>query len=71
MSDKSVREVKAWAGVVDGRIDLIDIDDGWGGFGDHKRSSPAIFARKVDAQRCYQKVCRVIIKPLSASQQQG
>lgn len=46
----------ARAGFVDGRLDVIDIDDGWGGFGDHHRKSPAIFPTKREARKCYQDV---------------
>lgn len=45
-----------WAGFSNGRLDVIQIDDGWGGFGDHTRKSPAIFSSKREAQKCYEDV---------------
>lgn len=45
-----------WGGFVDGKIDIIEVDTGFGGFGHGTRKVPAIFARKIDAAEEYQEV---------------
>lgn len=47
-----------WGGFVDNRLDQIEVDTGWGGFGsgDGMRTMPAIFTNRKSARLCYEDV---------------
>lgn len=52
-----------WAGFTDGRLDVIEVDAGWGGYGNGDRVKvPAIFSTKKEARKKYEDVRRVSIQ---------
>lgn len=62
---KSIRRnaPRMWGGFCDGKLDIRDMDTGWGGFGsgDGMRKIPAIFTSRKAARREYEDVRPVII----------
>jgi len=63
---KSMNRDKLWGGFVDDKLDILDVDTGWGGFGngDGMRKMPAIFTSKKDARKCYEDVRQVLARPI-------
>jgi hypothetical protein len=60
-ADKIVTR-KLWAGIVNGRLDMLTVDDGWGGFGQGSRiKMPALFKSRALARERYQSIKRVTI----------
>lgn len=59
---------KLWAGFTEGKLDLRDMDTGWGGFGsgDGMRVIPAIFTTKKAARQEYEDVRPVKIMEVRA-----
>jgi hypothetical protein len=52
--------VIAWAGYTNGKIDMIRVDTGWGGFGTGDRATmAAIFKTKAEAEARYMDVRKV------------
>lgn len=61
---------KWWGGFVNGRLDSIQADAGWGGFGHGDLSGmPAVFKSRADARRKYQDVREVDIGIVAKSSQ--
>lgn len=50
-----------WAGFYDGRIDVREVDDGWGGWGEGKVNMPALFRSGARAREEYAQVRKVKI----------
>jgi len=58
MAEKLIRQF--WGGFVDGKLDLMHVDTGFGGFGtDGYRKVPALFLSRAQAKEQYQDVRRV------------
>jgi len=56
----AVKKKWAWGGFVGGRLDVIGVDTGWGGFGQGSIARmPALFASRKECRRRYQDVRRV------------
>jgi hypothetical protein len=55
---------KLWGGFSDGKLDIREMDTGWGGFGsgDGMRRIPAIFTSRKAAREEYQDVRPIEIK---------
>lgn len=55
-----------WAGIIDGEIDVREVDSGWGGYagkaGDGMVRVPMIFTSRANAREQYQKIAKVQIK---------
>lgn len=54
-----------WAGIIDGEIDVREVDTGWGGYGkegDGMVNAPMLFTNRKLARRQYQKVAKVEIR---------
>jgi hypothetical protein len=48
---------KLWGGFCDGKLDILDVDTGWGGFGKGPKSHmPAIFTSRKAAREKYEDV---------------
>lgn len=59
-----IKPVKAWGGFYRGRLDMVQADYGWGGYGAGDFvSMPAIFKSRKLAKERYQDVRPVIISP--------
>lgn len=66
-----MKQVKAWAGLVNDKVDVIEIDDGWGSYGqDGFRRSPALFTSQKMARKRYQRVVPILITPLEDSEEE-
>lgn len=58
MAKEFVRQF--WGGFVAGKLDIRDVDTGWGGFGnDGKRKMPALFLSRAQAREQYEDVRRI------------
>lgn len=54
---------KLWAGFVNGHLDIINADTGWGGFGQGSFAKmPAIFATRQKAREMYQDVRKIEVQ---------
>ncbi len=55
---------KLWGGFVNGKLDVCEIDTGWGGFGTGSgmRKMPAIFMSQKTARQKYQDVRPLKVK---------
>lgn len=66
----AVKTWKAWGGFADGKLDVWEIDDGWGGFGGSgSRRSPAIFTSRKVARQRFMDVRPIIISPAPKKKQ--
>ncbi|MDE2096836.1 MAG: hypothetical protein KGL39_06275 [Patescibacteria group bacterium] len=59
-----------WAGITcddrgKERIDMLEIDDGWGGWGENKRPTLALFTSRERARQQYEKVAKVEVRIVS------
>jgi hypothetical protein len=54
-----------WAGFVGDRLDTREVDTGFGGWGDHRVRSPAIFTSKEAARKEYQDVRKIEVRVVS------
>lgn len=50
-----------WAGFVDGHLDMLRVDDGFGGYGKTIRLSPALFRTRRQARAQYMDVRKVYV----------
>jgi len=67
-SSAKLRQVKEfWAGFSDNRLDVREIDDGFGGWGEGKRKSPMLFTSYSAARREYRDVRKVAVKMSAGS----
>lgn len=56
------KPVRMWGGFMNGRLHTMEVDTGWGGFGNGDRTRvPAIFATRAAAAKQYQDVRLVYI----------
>lgn len=53
---------KGWGGFVDGKLDWLNVDMGWGGFGVGLVKAPAIFKSRAAAREKYQDVRRIVVR---------
>lgn len=56
----AVKRIKAWGGFLNGKLDVREMDDGWGG--GNRRKAFAIFRNRKDAREQYQDVRRIEIR---------
>ena len=61
MSDRR-KTMFAWAGFNSDRIDVFDVDDGWGGFGQGRTDMPCIYRTRKEARKRFQDVRKVEIR---------
>ena len=54
-----------WAGIVDGKIDTLETDTGWGGWGQTKYRAPAFFTSRTEARARYEEVRKVEVLVVS------
>jgi len=47
---------KLWGGFVNDKLDIRDVDTGWGGWGESRERMPAIFTSRAAARRQYEDV---------------
>lgn len=59
-----MKAVKAWGGFVDGKLNMMLVDTGFGGWGKTHRIVPAIFKNRKSAREEYQDVRPVQITEL-------
>lgn len=53
---------KLWGGFVDGKLDILNVDTGWGGWGqDGFAMMPAVFETHAEARRRYEDVRPVTV----------
>lgn len=50
---------KMWGGFTDNKLDFRIVDDGWGGWGQRRRTMPALFTNRREARRQYEDVRRI------------
>jgi len=60
MKKKQFRRI-AWGGFSDNKLSAILIDSGWGGFGQSKHPSLAVFLTRAEAQKQYRDVRKIEI----------
>lgn len=54
----SAKPKKFWGGFIDGKLDVLEVDTGWGGFGSGYGMCrmPAIFTSRKEARKKYEDV---------------
>lgn len=55
------KTIKAWGGFTDGKLHAQLVDSGWGGFGQNKHPSLAVFLTRKEAKKKYHDVRRIEI----------
>lgn len=53
-----------WGGFIADKLDIREIDDGWGGWGQQRRRAPALFTNRKAAREQYQDVRKVDLTEL-------
>ena len=56
-----------WAGIVNEKVDIRGVDNGFGGFGEAKHRAPALFTSRKEARRQYKEVRKVEVRIVSKS----
>lgn len=63
---------KLWGGFTEGKLDMIVVDTGWGGFGTGSNAGmPAVFQSRAEALARYEDVRAVTVKMAAAGRPRG